>query len=309
MKEFLIKLKSKPYYKLIIILICLAIIIPVGYTASRYIMNVINDHFLESKNFYFNSNRLKSDNPTYLINNWSGVGEFSIDISLNSNKNHILASDFDVEYGISYVCPNDVICTSNKSSGVIYKATHTDEVVISIMPTRAFDDGESITIQVEATSTSPYVETISAEFKIVVGKRGVSYAIDDQVNRPYMLVSITNALASYTIKQAFGLYSIGEQIDSRTYKSLSDIDKQKCVSIMIELAFNPNTIVMDTTSLISGLNILEEVVINGVSYVSRISFPMEALTSNEIRFYKLDYTSNYTYPYENATSIVNFNAY
>ena len=303
------KIKTKKYFKPLIILIAIALIVPIGYTVSRYVMNVLKDYYIESKNFYFNSNRLKEDNPMYLINNWSGVGTFTIDISLNSNKNHILASDFDVSYNLSYTCSQDVICSSDKNSGVIYTATHTDNVIISITPTRAFDDGESVIINVSATSTSPYVETISADFKIVVGKRGIAYTIDDQADRPYLLVSITNAIAEYNVIEAFGGYLVGDKIDSRTYRALSSVNKAKCVSITVELSFDPNEIVLDTTNSIRGLNTLNTQTVNGVSYISHISFPMEALTSSEIRFYKLDYTEDYTYPFGSVTPVVTFSAY
>lgn len=308
MKKYFNELKKKAYIKPLIFLILLLIVIPLGYTLTRFIMDKFSSHYIESKNFYFNSNRLKKNNPLYKINNWSGVGNFTVEVAVNSHKNNLLSSDFDVTYTVSYTCPADVICSIDKSEGVIYKASHTDTFTLTITPNKAFNDGESITIHIEATSTAPYVETISADFQIEVGKRGISYSIDDEVNRPYLLVSVTNALTYYTVKEAFGSYQIGDQIDSYVYKALPDNEKAKCNSALITLEFDPDDIILDITSSILNKSITEEQTINGIPYVKKITFPMDAMSSIEVRFYKVDYTKNYTYPFDNIESIVSFTA-
>ena len=307
MKNFK-KITQRAYFKPFLYILLILVITPLGYTFTRYIMDKINDYYLESRNFYFNSNRLKGNNTLYKINNWSGVGDFNIEITVNSRKNNILASDFDVTYNISYTCGSGVICSSDKNNGVIYTATHEDSFTVTITPTKAFADGESTTVHIEATSTAPYVETISADFEIVVGKRGISYFIDDEVNRPYLLVSITNALTYYTVKEAFETYQVGDQIDSIIYNTLSPTDKAKCASATITLSFDPNDILLDITSSIFNVSTTDEVLIGGVYYVNELTFPMDAMSSLEVRFYKIDHTENYTYPFDTATSIVTFSA-
>ena len=308
MKKKMAAFFKKPHAKLVVIVTALIIIIPLGVSLSRYIMRVVRDSYLESKNFYFNSNRLKKDNPTYQINNWTGVGDFTIDITVTSKKNNQLAADFDIAYNTSYVCPSDVICTISKSSGVIYAATNTDSFILTVTPTRAFDDGVTVSVKISSTSSSPYVETISAVFDIVVGKRGISYTIDDEAASPYLLVSITNALASYRILEAFDSYSVGDEIDATVYKALSDVNKAKCVSAYITLEFDPEIVVLDTTSPYLKGAITETKVISGVDYVNKIKFKMDATMSAEVRFYKIDSTQDYSYPFVNLTSIIDFDA-
>ena len=154
--KYLKKLTKKAYFKPLLYILLILIIAPLGYTLTRYIMDKINDYYVESRNFYFNSNRLKKDNALYKINNWSGVGNFVIEITVNSKKNDLLASDFDVTYDVSYTCGTDVICSSDKNSGTIYQGTNTDTFSIVITPNKVFNDGESTTIHIEATSTAPY---------------------------------------------------------------------------------------------------------------------------------------------------------
>jgi len=303
------KMKKIKTIQLILVAVGIAILIPTVITISRYVLDLVNSNYIESKNFYFNSNRLKQDNPTYQINNWSGVGEFTIDINVNSNKNNLLESNFDVVYDIVYTCSSDVICSASKASGVIYSSIHEDDFTISINPTRVFDDNESVTVYIEATSTHPYVETISATFQITVGKRGISYTIDDETNRPYALVNITNALTSYTVIDSFSTYQVGDVIGEREYGNLTPEQRSFCVSAYIELKFDPNILVLDTTSSILNNSVIEEIAKNGTMYINKITFPINAMTSTEVRFYKVDYSQNYTYPYDNLTSIVEFSAY
>jgi len=54
-------------HKKVLIIILIIVLIPVIYTLARFIIERTTSGFIESKNFYFNSNRLKNDNPLYQI--------------------------------------------------------------------------------------------------------------------------------------------------------------------------------------------------------------------------------------------------
>ena len=47
---------------------------------------------------------------------------------------------------------------------------------------------------------------------------------------------------------------------------------------------------------------------DGVDYISSITFPMDVLTSEDIRFYKRNKSNNYTYPIVTQTPIITFSA-
>ena len=273
-------------------------------TFAKHVVEQISNYFVGSKDFYFSSNILKEDNPRYEINNWSGVGEFLISFDLTSKKNTYIKADYDITYEASVRCPNDVLCSIDKTSGTIYSSTNTDTLTVSVSPTRLYTEGEKIRIEIQAESKSPYVKKISAVYEYIVGKLGTTYEINDAANRTYLLLNVTNAINYCTVVTAFGNYAVGAEIDSSIYRQLSATDKAKCVGKEITLNFNPNTIILDTTSNIVNTATVGNTTIGGVSYVSSLNFYIEPLSTMAIKFYKLNVANDYTYPITNQNSIV-----
>lgn len=300
-KEFL---KKHRLLVLFITLLCIPLII----TFSRYIAKVITDYYLEAKNFYFNSDKLKSDHPTYQINNWNGIDKVDFVINLDSKKNELKVADMDIDYNIEFTCESDVICSTNKNNGVINNETNVDSFTLSVTPKRTFNKNESTTVNVIATSKNPYVKSLGARFIIKVGEKGVGYEIVDSVNSPYLMLNITNALTNYTILSPFDNYKVGDQINESIYLTLTDEQKSKCASAIISLKFDPNIILLDTTNKIMKI-VTDEVTstINGEEYLSGITFKLDSSSSTAIRFYKKNKQMNYTYPIINDTSIIEFN--
>ena len=300
-------MKKKVSFKKIALVIPLIIIVSFGVvTLAKYVITEFHSYYLNAKNFYFTSNRLKNTGATYLFNNWSGVGSFNISFDLRSQKNSLVYTDYDIPYTVTFACPQDVICSVDKPAGTVYRTstTHSDTVTLSVNPTRNYQENERLVIYVEASSTSPYIETISANFEYVVGKQGITYVIEDEANRPYALLKITNAIDYCTVITAFGDYDVGDYISSDIYMQLQPIDKQKCVGEAISINFNPNVLLLDTTSNIVNEATIGNTTINGVSYVSSLGFYVEPVSTKTIKFYKTNVTNDYTYPFENNSSIV-----
>ena len=300
-------MKKRLSFKKIAFVIPLIIVISFGtVTLAKYVISEFHSYYLNAKNFYFTSNRLKKNGATYLVNNWSGVGSFSISFDLMSVKNSLVYADYDIPYTVSFDCPNDVTCTLDKPTGVVYKdsLTHSDTVTLTVNPNRNYRENERLEIYVVASSTSPYVETIDASFQYVVGKQGVTYEIEDETNRPYALLKITNAINYCTVKVAFGEYSVNDLISSNVYRQLSSSDQQKCVGEEVTLNFNPNVLILDTTSNIVNEAVVGNTDINGVSYVNSLKFYVEPVSTKIVKFYKINVSNNYTYPYNNNSCIV-----
>lgn len=296
---------------IIMILIICMIVIPFSFTLGRYVTENIKDYIMETNHFFFNSDKLKSGGITYEVNNWGGADVFEIQFELNNHKNNILTSEGDIEYSLSLdYDENDTICSLSSTSGTIYEDEKTDNFTLTVTPRRVFDDEESVYVTVNAVSSSPYVKTLSATYIITVGKRGISYQITDSVNSPYLMFSITNAIDTYVVRTAFSGHAVGSIVTSAEYVALSDSDKAKCASQVITLSWNPQDVVIDTTSNIvtSSSSTFTTSVYNGISYINSITFPVDILSSTEVRFYKRDVTKNYTYPFVYPSSIVTFNA-
>ena len=122
------------------------------------------------------------------------------------------------------------------------------------------------------------------------------------------MFNITNTRQSYFARTAFGSYNVGDEIIAEDYLALSDADKEKFSSARITLSFDPNIVILDTTANITKNSEKQYTIVDGISYISSITFDMDAVSSMAIRFYKKDTSKNYTYPIITTTPIINFSA-
>lgn len=290
-----------------IIVVSIIIMSSMLFTYGRYIYNDIKDVYLASKNFYFSSDKLTTNNTIYQINNWSAVDNYSITINLNNYKNNLVSTSSDISYKINYTCSDNINCSISKTEGVVYASEMNDYFVIVLSPKVSFNDGDTARIDVEAISTFPYKKKISARFILKVGKIGLSYAIDDVVGRPYLNFNVTNTIDYYVVKESFDNYNIDDRIDINTYLMLDEAKKQKCLSAYITLNFDPNDVLLDLTStaFLKADNYTVKT-IGDYEYVNSVSFKMDAISSEVIKFYKVDAEKDYTYPIINNNSIINF---
>lgn len=276
-----------------------------GATLGRYAGRELRNHYLMSKNFYFNADKLQQDGIVYQVENWSGVDSYEVTFNLDSYKNNTVYSTSDIEYEVTYSCSDNVTCSITKTSGIIYAEKHTDSFTVTITPKSNLEDGEKATIEVEAKSISPYKKTLKGKFNVVVGKMGLSYEILDEENSTYFEVSVTNTLDYYVARKAYGNYKVGDKIDINTYLKMTDLEKENFASSIVTIDFSPDIALLDMTST-AYLNAIstESKVIDNHSYINKISFKVDALSSYRVKFYKVDSTKNYTYPFLNKEPIV-----
>ena len=293
-----------------IFLVCLLLILfLIGSSFGRYVYKGLRNAYLQTKRFYFNSDKLTENGSVYRVENWSGVGSYSITFNMNSYKNSKLVSDDNIDYEVDFECSTQVTCAveDNKTASQIPANTNTDSFIITItVPTNVvFNRGDTVTLSVTATSTAPYEKELSGTFTLVVGHYGLSYEIEDSVNSPYLNIRITNTLDYYKVNEAFTGHALNSQISMEQYLALDPTDQAKCSSSIITLTFNPNQILLDMTSdaYQEAINTVTQV-INGYNYVNSISFKIDALSSKTVKFYKNDTTQNYTFPVANQSSII-----
>lgn len=296
------KRKIKQIIIIIGILLCVGSLVIV---LGRYVTNSINNFFIKSKTFYFQSDKLTEKNPTFQVENWSGVDDYTITVNMNSRKNNIEVATMDIGYDIKYKCSSNAICQLNKESGIIKKETNTDFFNLTITPNKQLQTGDKVIVEIEATSNTGYKKTIKGKFVLVVGQEKLTYQITDAKEKPYMNLRITNTLSYYIVDQAFDGYTVNQRIDIDSYLELSDDKKSKCHSAIVTILFNPNEILIDNTgeSYINSIN-KKTVQINGETYINEITIPIDAISSKDLRFYKVDVSQNYTYPNNNNQSIV-----
>ena len=277
-------------------------------TFGRFVYVEIRDNFFTSETFFFNSDKLTEEHAVFQIENYNGVDPYDIIINLNTLDNNLLKTNIDVDYEVTYSCSANANCSVTKEEGTIYAGNNTDFFLATITPTTNLEDQDEIYIEVEVTSTSPYITTLSGEFTLRVGHFGLSHRIDDRYGDPYINLNVTNTLDFYRVLEPFGSYSEGDYIDIETYLSLSDNDRDNCYSAVVELNFDPEVLRLNMTSDIY-FNALDYSIINieGNDYINYISFKIDAITSERIKFYKVDANNNYSYPLYNLDSIVDVN--
>lgn len=294
MKEKKTRLRRKNFgfKKLIIWAICILIIIqlirvivPATTTFSRYVYSIVRSYYLNAKNFYFNSDKLRSEEVAkFELDNWSGKDYTSINISLNSRKNNLEFAQTDVAYELYFnytlykangnqfedqnlldvsIRPRDPStferATKENDSyqmikGVIMTSNQNrDNVLIKFTPNNnvkddTFKTGDYLLVNIIAESTSPYKKTLRGQFKIIVGELGMSYVIEDKPYQPYCEVRVTNTLDYYKVINPFGTHNIGDVFTIPEYMALPDNQKANCRSAGIKMNFDPNQIVIDTAS-------------------------------------------------------------
>lgn len=271
----MIKNKQLKIQKLILIAVLLAIVIFVVFTGrslSKYIYNSIHSYYLQSKGFYFNSDKLSLNHSEFeLENNWSGGETYTITVNLNSKKNDLLCTKADVSYTISYTHSDNIACEIDKTSGVIVGTdnggVNEGYFTITIDPAQGqvLLNGDQAWIDVVVTSTSPYVQEISGKLIIETGSDDITYEIVDSVGAPYIEVNIINSTNSDEV---------------------------------IGLNFSPTAVLLDMTNDFTLNNqSLVTTAINGNQYVNRVNSKVNAFETTTVKFYKKDTSQDYTYRY------------
>lgn len=282
--------------KIIFLMIMLVIFIFITTVFGRYITSSIHDFFLRSKEFYFYSDKLKEEGANYQVENWSGVDSYEIVINMNSRSNNLNVTSYDIDYDISYEYSDNIKCDISKTRGTIYASTNSDSFNIMLTPNTKLDTGDTVWVEITATSKGPYKKTLIGKFTLVVGKENLSYTIDDIANRQYLELKITNTLSYYTVEQSFDSHKVGDRLTIDEYLSLSEENKRKCYSARVNINFNPENVLIDITNgtYKDGTNV-QTTKIDGYTYVDSFSLSIDAITSVNIRFYKTDVTKDYTY--------------
>lgn len=300
-------MKKIPHIKQVIIIILTIALLPGFITLAKFVSVKVKTFYLNSKNFYFSSNRLAQTTAHYEVNNWSGFGSFDIAFNLRSKNNELESANYDIPYEISYICPVDTTCQITSSSGTIYQSNHEVNIVITVTAQRRFVEDESVEVYVEATSQEPYEMTLSGTFEFIVGKEGITYEISDAAYQKYLEVAITNAESYCTVISNFTenrSYQVDDLITVEDFRNLTPQNQQKCISKYITLSFDPNIFRIDTTSNIMNNMTYTTSTISGVSYINTITFPINPSSSLDVKFYKLLAQNDYTYPFGNNQSAI-----
>ncbi len=289
--------KKTTNYILVVVALIILLSTPLLITMSRYAIDSINNYFTRTREFYFLSDKLTTDNYAYIIDNWSGVDPYTIVINMSSMENNYLKTDYDIGYNISYTASSNLSCQISKTSGTIPSTTNEDSFTLTLTPIISLFDGDSVSVEITTVSTTAYEKTLQARFILRVGQEQLTFSIVDKPHSPYAIVNITNSLSFYVVRTAFNGYIVGDRINIDTYKGLSEVNKTRCSSAEVKLTFSPSQFVLDMTNqnYLDALDVTYQN-IGGYNHINSITFAVHALSSTNVILYKTDVLEDNTYP-------------
>ena len=262
---------------------------------GRYVKDVIQMFYLRSQNFYFSSDKLTIHGKTYEVNPWSGTDAYPIPISMSSLLNSIKGTTDNISYKVSCNGDDDVDCYidvpgTRSENRTITTENHTDSFVVTVIPRNVdsegmpigISDGDVVSVEVKAVSSSPYVETLSAKFNLVIGNYGVNYEIEDNINDLYFNTYVSNTRPDVTVN------------------AILEIDPNHVNDVFFDMS-NP---IMQQASY----QVLEYTTIGDYQYITKISFDLSPKSSLMVKYYKRITTEDYSYNQgDSEEPVVRFN--
>ena len=275
------KYKKQRLFFVLIIIATIIYLMPKYISFSKYISNRIHDHYIESKQFYFSSDKLSkiAGHEYQMPNNWSGSESYNIMVNMYSKLNDNAMAPNDIEYDIVCSFSDNVAYTLNKVSGTIlgYEngGTNEDFFVITLEPASgtSLSPGETAWVNVTANATSPYMDSVTGKILVGVGTEDFSYEIADWENSQFIQLDISN-------------------------KSVENTN--------VHISFDPTVVLLDmTSSVYQDATAITTTILNGYNYVTTMDFPVNALSVESVKFYKIDLTQDYSYTMgESGTPVV-----
>lgn len=261
------KLKIKLLFKSKILLLIMLLVstYAVG-SLGKFTIQTIQESYLESKGFYFNSNVI-TDNRTYTLNNWDGKTNYSFVADILNYKNDEVWTKEDIKYDVTINSSNSgAICelvgeTTNRILTGSETEKNKDTLTFTLKNNGGnFKKGDSVDIKIVATAKEPYNKKIEATFKIYVTSLDFNYYVTDSVGSNYCTLYISSNIADKTVN-----------IDVNYAKVLFD---------------NTNAFVQE------GQTLTEEA--DGTTYIKTLkNMLIKKDNIYAIRFYKNDSSKNY----------------
>ncbi len=281
-KNYFSKIPKK-YYSFLLLFALIIPCIVSNYTFAKYVFEDVNDKYLMSKEFYFTSNILKSNN--YEVSDWDGISTYTVPIELSNFVDALRWTDEDISYNTSISCSTssgvsgNVNCSISANGVILYEqltgTTNKINITITNPDNIVFHSGDYININVSVTSTSPYRKTLSGSIKLNVMPVEFEYHITDSVNEEYFTLYVSNP----------------------TLNSINTSVSWDYTKVSINNLRNTVTNGQYSTTDVSG-----------TENVSSFSSTLASKSSYSIRFFKSDITKDYTYPSGDTLPIVTVTA-
>ena len=232
----------------LIILLCVTLML------AKYKMNLGGQSEITSKNFYFSSNFLKSDEePTYEI--YGNTVTFQVRNYVDGmriNDSKIIYTATATEGNLKKA--DGTVIEENTELTLAGGAKSSDSITLT------YDGAEQKEITVTAKSTGVYAKTLTAKF-IFLKPEGLAYEIKDEVNRNYaeMYIYMGNTAQDVTLSWDKAALVIDETNDYVFSNTLSAEKNSVTVGNIpadttVKIVFFKKNITADNTSPIQNSN-------------------------------------------------------
>ena len=178
MKKYQPKYGGKPKKKaLSVFSVCMLVFLvcAIGLSAfvwAKYISEEAKDTVVAAKSFYFESDLLSTDRPTYTL----APGTQSITIRLKNHADALRFSDVNISYKVTAT-------GQTAKTGTLTGGKNSDVDI-------TFDKLSAGSYIVTAEATSPYSKILSATFVIPAEAGNIQYSVSDAKNSPVLQVKV-----------------------------------------------------------------------------------------------------------------------
>lgn len=178
MKKYQPKYGGKPKKKILSVFsVCMLVFLAcaVGLSAfvwAKYLSDEAKDTVVAAKSFYFESDLLSAEQPTYTL----APGTKSITIRLKNHADALRFSDVNISYKVTAT-------GQTAKTGTLTGGKNTDVDV-------TFDNLTAGTYTLTAEATSPYSKVLSAKFVIPDEEGGIAYSVIDVKNSPVLRLTV-----------------------------------------------------------------------------------------------------------------------
>lgn len=244
-------LKYRRYFRLMLVLLLAATALAAalaGLTYSRYVVEWTPGRTAaQAKDFYFASDLLsEGDAPVYQLANF--VPGQAIAFQLRNYADELRVSQTDISYAVA------ASGLAGLSGTLVAGKTPVNQTVELMVDGTRFENGKA-TVLVEAETTAPYSQKLSAVFELYQSISNVSYQVSDSAGSNTLALTITTADESGTVNLTFPSNVLPDNTDHRltlgTGTTLSINVNSKAQYTIIFFKNNPNAVFGDSNFSIS----------------------------------------------------------
>ncbi len=201
---------------LIVLLLCLATLgTSVGVTLAKYRIENTSEEVKVPTRFYFESNLLSEDNPSYEI----GINYIRIDLMNYADSLRVSESDITYEVTISSADSSASLGTAEGAMGTLTKEVQSKATVSFT----GLTFGKTYTVTAKATA--PYTKTVSATFTILEKENSLAFEVRDEGNSVYLTLRTNELDSTVNIywQEGYVPYNANDALAAATGKSAKGI--------------------------------------------------------------------------------------